>query len=135
MSDATKQRMTPQRRRILDELRGRHDHPTAEAVYEAVRADLPRVSLGTVYRNLDVLVRNGRAVRIDHGGAQARFDADTHPHYHVTCVNCGRVDDVDAPPLESLLRSAVSVSGYQITGVIVSFHGICALCQKSAGGG
>lgn len=135
MSDATKQRMTPQRRRILQELRGRQDHPTAEAVYEAVRADLPRVSLGTVYRNLNVLVRNGQAVRIDHGGAQARFDADTHPHYHVTCVNCGRVDDVDAAPLEPLLRPAAGVSGYEITGVNVSFQGICAICQKSAKGG
>lgn len=125
---STKRRMTPQRRRILDELTRRCDHPTADQIYDAVRADLPHISLGTVYRNLDVLVQEGLATRLDAPGGQARFDADTQPHYHVRCRRCGRVDDVVADALEPLLLPHAQCLDYEITGVRVEFEGLCSTC-------
>ena len=92
---------------------------------------MPHISLGTVYRNLDVLVQEGKVARLELGGAQARFDADTHPHYHVRCSACGRVDDVAAKALEALLLPQVQRLDYEITGVHVEFEGRCAECRTA----
>jgi Fur family transcriptional regulator, ferric uptake regulator len=132
MMKTRKQRMTPQRKRILDELCSRCDHPTAEEIYGAVRKALPRISLGTVYRNLDVLVRKGEVTRIECAGEQARFDADTRTHYHVKCVSCGRVDDVEAEPPEEMLLPGAQAPGYAITGVRVEYTGVCASCRRTS---
>ena len=70
-------------------------HPTADEVYQVVRKRLPRISLGTVYRNLDVLSESGEISRLDRCGAQYRFDGDLEQHYHIRCSSCGRVDDIE----------------------------------------
>jgi Fur family ferric uptake transcriptional regulator len=131
MEQVYAQRMTRQRQLILKELMGRCDHPTAEELFTAVRKSLPRISLGTVYRNLDVLVRGGLAVRLDRPGEQARFDADTHPHYHVECERCGRVDDVEADDLSALILPRVRAGGYRVKGVRVEFRGMCPACWEA----
>lgn len=131
MEHTTTHRMTRQRKLIFDELMGRCDHPTAEELFSAVRKSLPRISLGTVYRNLDVLVRSGCAVRLDRPGEQARFDADTRPHYHVECEGCGRVDDIEAVDLPPLLLPHVQAGGYRVTGVRVEFRGVCPACSQA----
>ena len=79
------QRVTRQRRVILEELRKLTSHPTAPALYEVVRRRLPRISLGTVYRNLELLARAGFIQRLDLQGAEARFDGNPEHHYHVRC--------------------------------------------------
>lgn len=131
-TEPPKQRMTRQRRLILDELSCRKDHPTADELYDAVRRRLPRISLGTVYRNLDVLVRNGLATRLDMGGAQARFDADVQPHYHVRCISCGRVDDIYGYLSHEVTLPPADSRGYEITGVRVEFEGVCPECRPQA---
>src|SRR5216117_3849696 len=88
-------RLTRPRRLILDVVRATEAHPTAALVYQRVRRRLPRVSLATVYRNLRVLAAEGfLAERADTGGL--RFDANSAPHAHFTCLVCGRIYDVPA---------------------------------------
>lgn len=123
------QRMTKQRRIILDELRKLTSHPTADELYEVVRQRLPRISLGTVYRNLDVLSENGEVLKLESAGSQKRFDGDTSQHCHVRCVSCGRVGDV----LEQLPEpdvSGVSAPGFTITHGVSEFYGVCEACRS-----
>jgi len=82
-------RMTHQRKVILEEMKKLEGHPTADEVYVRVRERLPRISLGTVYRNLDVLAASGLIRKIEPDFPQMRFDRNTHEHYHVTCMQCG----------------------------------------------
>ena len=84
--------MTRQRRVILQELQKVTTHPTADQVYDMVRKKLPRISLATVYRNLDLLAQDGLISKLD-GGAQLRFDGNPADHYHIRCTRCQRVDD------------------------------------------
>ncbi len=121
-------RMTRQRQLILDELKKTSFHPTAYDVYELVRKRLPNISLGTVYRNLDVLAANGLVRILELGRGQRRFDADLHDHYHVRCENCDRVENVPFEPLERLEKSIRESTDYHITGYHLEFLGICPGC-------
>jgi len=127
--DNKPQRMTKQRRIILEELRKLHSHPTADELYEIVRQRLPRISLGTVYRNLDVLSENGEVLKLESAGSQKRFDGDMHPHCHVRCVSCGKVGDVmDRVPEPEV--SEVSAPGFTITHGVTEFYGLCEDCRQ-----
>jgi Fur family ferric uptake transcriptional regulator len=123
------QRTTKQRRVILEELAKLKTHPTADEVYEAVRRRLPHVSLGTVYRNLDVLARSGAVTRMAPSEAPCRFDASISPHYHVTCTECGRVDDVWDLPDHVPIETPARLSGYEVAGHRLEFIGVCPECQ------
>ena len=101
MVQAAPHRQTRQRRLIYEAVATTSSHPTAEWVYATVRRALPRISLGTVYRNLQVLVEQGRLKAWSRGGA-TRFDADLAPHDHFFCQSCGLL--LDLPPGRALLR-------------------------------
>lgn len=90
-------RMTRQRAVILEELRKTKSHPTADELYSIVRERLPRISLGTVYRNLDFLADSGEIRRLEAAGSTKRFDGDISWHQHVRCLRCGRIGDVMQP--------------------------------------
>ena len=94
----TPQRNTRQRKVILEELKKLKCHPTATELYEAARSRIPKISLGTVYRNLELLASNGIIKKLEFSGAEARFDGNTSKHYHARCIHCGRVDDVCGLP-------------------------------------
>jgi Fur family transcriptional regulator, ferric uptake regulator len=128
MSIAGRQRHTRQRQVILEELRNLTSHPTAGALYDVVRRRLPRISLGTVYRNLELLARTGTIQKLEFGG-EARFDGCVARHDHLRCVRCGRVDDVSAPPLDLFEGAANDWGGYQILGHRLEFFGICPQCR------
>jgi Fur family ferric uptake transcriptional regulator len=115
---------------ILEELQKTTSHPTAVEVYEAVRRRMPKISLGTVYRNLDLLAGMGKIQKLDLGGSEARFDGTAEPHYHVRCVGCGRVDDVQAPPPGLVDPTLPDTAGYQILGLRLEFVGVCPRCQR-----
>ena len=120
-------RMTRQRRIILEELRKVDTHPTADEIYTLVRRRLPHISLGTVYRNLDVLVANSEALCLDNAGSQKRFDGAVHRHSHVRCIKCGRVGDIQGivpTPTTELL----SAHGFEILSGHVEFEGLCIHC-------
>ena len=132
MSDENQNRIirqTNQRKVILEELCKVTSHPTAGEVYEMVRKRLPRVSLGTVYRNLELLNDCGTIQKLDFGEPHKRFDGNPHPHYHICCSKCERVEDVHIPLNDILEDEAVKATGYEITGHHVSYTGICPDCQ------
>ena len=101
---------------------------TADQVYERVRRVMPRISLGTVYRNLEILCRAGLIKRLQTGGGQRQYDGGVHKHYHVRCVECGEVSDVPAEPFPDL-DAAVDVRGFRIIGHQLTFEGICDKCR------
>ena len=123
-------RLTTQRQIILEELSKVKTHPTASELYDMVRKRLPRIGLGTVYRNLELMAESGMILKIEVGGTQKRFDATTDEHYHIRCSSCGKVDDIDVPVVKELVAQATANSAYHIHGHHVEFTGICAECQK-----
>jgi Fur family ferric uptake transcriptional regulator len=126
--------MTHQRQVVLEEVRKTKLHLTADEIYERVRKRLPRISMGTVYRNLDLLVSCGLITRIDPGHPQMRFDGVAEEHYHLTCVRCGKVEDA---PVEitgndlNFLESALGrLTKYGIFGHKLEFYGLCSRCAQ-----
>jgi Fur family ferric uptake transcriptional regulator len=113
---------------ILEELQKVRSHPTASELHEIVRERLPKVSLGTVYRNLELLVQAGVVQKLG-GAAEARFDGDTEPHYHIRCLQCGRVDDVQDVPGYEPDQGAEGLLGYKLLGHRLEFLGFCPACR------
>ena len=126
-------RITRQRQIILEELRKVTSHPTADEVYEQVRRRLPRMSLGTVYRNLEILSADGTIRTLELAGKQKRFDGSPEEHDHVRCLGCGRIDDVPASPLASAAERIRKMLRYEITGRRLEFTGFCPKCRKTGG--
>ncbi len=125
-------RMTTQRRVILEELSKLKTHPTAAELCQIVRKRLPRISLGTVYRNLEVLSREGIIQKLEAGGQQMRFDGNVETHYHLRCLVCGRVADVDMELLSGVEEKVAGQHGFQVLGHHLEFFGVCPQCR---GGG
>jgi Fur family transcriptional regulator, ferric uptake regulator len=126
-------RMTAQRRIILEELRNVLTHPTAGEIYEIVRKRLPRISLGTVYRNLEILTEIGMIQKLEMAGTQKRFDGIVENHYHVRCIRCGRVDDVLAESIPMINEALAEASDYEILWHRLEFVGLCPRCKKEGG--
>jgi Fe2+ or Zn2+ uptake regulation protein len=126
---APPRRSTRQRRLVFEAVLETKSHPTAEWVYEAVRRAMPRVSLGTVYRNLQVLVEEGRLKSFVRGG-RIRYDADLEPHDHFSCERCGLLLDIpraiESLPGERKLRA----QGYAVSGRTLEYHGLCRRCRR-----
>ena len=122
-------RLTDQRQVLLEELRKVTTHPTAGELHDMVRQRLPRIGLATVYRNLELLSEYGFIRILGFGGEQKRFDGNPAPHYHIRCINCGRVDDILIPLIEDLDAQAEDCCNYTIMGHQLEFSGICADCN------
>lgn len=118
---------------MLDVLKASHEHPNAEEVYLAVKQQLPDISLGTVYRNLNLLEETGQIIRIQTGIGGDRFDAVTRMHPHLICTECGGVSDLDCQidKETELLRQALQTSGAQIQDVQIRAWGICGRCREN----
>lgn len=125
-------RLTSQRQVILEELKRVKSHPTANEVYDMVRKRLPRIGLGTVYRNLDLLAERGIINKLEVGGEQKRFDGDTSPHYHIRCVRCNRVEDIFIERDKKLEKKAATCCKYKILDHHIQFSGICSKCLPEA---
>lgn len=123
-------RLTTQRQIILEELGKVKTHPTANEVYDMVRKRLPRIGLGTVYRNLELMSETGIILKLEVGGTQKRFDATIDPHYHIRCLSCGKVNDIEIPVMEEINKTAAEISQYQVLGHHVEFSGICNDCSN-----
>jgi Fe2+ or Zn2+ uptake regulation protein len=124
-------RVTAPRHAVLEVVRGIKTHPTAEEVHRLVIRRAPGVSLGTVYRNLRLLVDAGLLGELP--GPRARFDANTRAHHHFTCLRCGRIADVEAPVAEpqsrALSKRVEARTGLTITHHKIDFFGRCRKCQ------
>lgn len=120
-----------QRELIQEFLRGRKDHPTADAVYANVRQQNPNISLGTVYRNLTLLAESGEVLRLNVGDGVDHFDADTSPHYHFVCRECGRVVDLEMSSIEGIVAAAGTNFDGHIQGHVTYFYGSCRHCKEN----
>jgi Fur family ferric uptake transcriptional regulator len=125
-----KLRMTPQRQIILEELQAVRTHPSADEIYAMVRKRLPRISLGTVYRNLEILSALGKIQRLEAGGALRRFDGNPEAHYHIRCTCCGKMVDAPCEVLDSLEEKLNGVAGFSVFGHSLEFLGLCAECRQ-----
>jgi len=123
-------RMTHQREVILDELGKCKNHPTADSLYERVKKRLPRISLATVYRNLEILSEAGMIKKLEISGRQKRFDWDLEQHDHIYCIQCHRVDNIDLDSDQKLTLPPGHEKGYKIAGCRIEFYGVCPACQK-----
>ncbi|MFW5996355.1 MAG: Fur family transcriptional regulator [Halanaerobiaceae bacterium] len=131
MANKTSTRMTKQRKAILNILRDTDIHPTADWIYEQVKKEIPNISLGTVYRNLNVLTEMGEIMALDYGSSYSRFDGNPNNHYHFKCEKCGNVFDVDLKVQNNLNEKATEKTGFAIRGHRLEFYGLCQDCQNN----
>lgn len=128
--EARGQRYTPQRAAVYRFLHATDVHPTAEEVFGTVRGELPGISLATVYKSLETLVRCGLAQKLTYGDSSARYDGRTDPHPHIRCLACGRVGDIPAHlPSAEVNRLSGRVGAFRVTGYRVELTGYCRACD------
>lgn len=121
-------RYSRQRELIFDAVKHTDRHPTAEMVYQWLKPENPNLSLGTVYRNLNLLVEEGYLNRM--AFPVERYDANTMPHPHFRCDKCGAVYDLELPYDRALDEQALLASGHDVRGHEVLFHGLCTECKQ-----
>ena len=120
-----------QREAIKNFLVTRYDHPTAETVYLNIRKEFPNISLGTVYRNLNLLAEIGEIQKLSSGIGPDRFDGNPAPHYHFICRHCGCVMDLTVSGLDHINILAGQDFDGEIEGHITYFYGTCPSCKAS----
>lgn len=121
-----------QRESIKRCLMQRADHPTADMIYSEIQKEYPNISLGTVYRNLNLLVELGEASKLVCGDGYDRFDPDTESHYHFVCRKCGAVSDLKMTLLKDLEHLASVYTNGTIEGHSMLFYGTCERCRSLA---
>ncbi len=124
-----KLRRSRQRDRILELLHYTDQHPTAGWLYDRLKQEFPNLSLGTVYRNLGILVEQGTVRKLDSGSTFDRFEINRGDHVHVVCRTCGRIEDVDMVQTAELQRAAHEQTGMTIVGQRIELFGICDRCE------
>ena len=126
-----KRNNSKKRQAIYEYLCSVTDHPTAEMVYSALKPEIPELSLGTVYRNLAVLLEDGQIITVGKVDGQERYDARTTPHAHFVCRKCRGVLDVFLPDVVSGLYGQVDEKfGYLAEGYTLTLHGLCDECRE-----
>jgi Fur family peroxide stress response transcriptional regulator len=126
-------RRSRQRERLLELLEGTDTHPTAEWLHRRLKKEFPSLSMGTVYRNLGILVRQGKAARLELGNSSDRFEANTSSHCHFVCERCGSVADLALELDESLPRRVERETGLEVRSHRAQFYGLCARCAAHRG--
>lgn len=120
-------RNTKQRELVLDAVRARRDHPTADEIYLDVRRHDGKISRGTVYRNLSVLCESGDITHVKVPSAD-RYDLRLDRHYHFFCVRCGKVTDVPITYNSGYDEEAESETGFEVIRHRTIFEGLCSEC-------
>jgi len=123
-------RKSQQRERILEILKETKSHPTADWVYMKLKEEIPELSLGTVYRNLKVLMEQGHIQKLPLGSTFDRFEAKIAPHYHLVCEKCGLVEDFEMPHYSTINSQAEKMSAFKISRHRIDFFGLCEKCQN-----
>lgn len=120
-----------QREMIYEQVKNFPIHPTADEVYNALKNDNPNLSLGTVYRNLNLLSDMGMLMKINIANGKDRFDGRTDLHYHMVCSHCGKVFDVELDIEDAIAKKILSDEGHTITNVTLNLTGICRGCSET----
>lgn len=126
------QRLTQQRKIILEELQKVYSHPTAEEIYEMVKPRLPRISLATIYRNLDALEEAGLVLKLQaKNNGKARYDGDTKKHCHLVCKSCGKVIDVFDCNVK-INSDEIKQKGFFVISDHLELPGLCKKCNPNS---
>jgi len=125
-------RSSRQRDVVLETVRSTFEHPTAEWIFRMTRKRLPRVGLGTVYRNLKALVDEGLIREVRSADEAVRYDGNTGEHYHIRCVSCDRVSDLPVSVDRTIEQRARYATNYAIMGHEVEVRGVCPGCQRAS---
>lgn len=126
-------RLTPQRVAICEVLARSRNHPTAYQIHRRLRRRFPTMSLATVYKTMDALVRLGLVSALgDAGDGMVHYDGATDPHINLVCLSCHRVQDLEDVAVEDLHAQVVARSGYVLRGARLVYYGLCPDCQRKA---
>lgn len=125
-------RNTIQRELVLQAVNEMRRHVTADEVYEFIKQEHPRIGRGTVYRNLGNLVQDGLIRRVEVPEGPDRFDFTRKEHYHVRCVECGEVFDVDMDVIPDIEKRIRDTHGIEFISYDISFKGICPTCREKS---
>lgn len=128
--EANGQRLTEQRAAVFRFLYGNTEHPTADEVFTAVRSQISDISLATVYKALETLVTCGLATKLSYADGSARYDPRTDDHFHVRCLACGMVRDVQGSSVSGALPSIHPSDGFRVEGYRLEVVGYCATCSR-----
>jgi Fe2+ or Zn2+ uptake regulation protein len=125
-----KYKKSRQRKRVYELLQGTGTHPTASWIYDQLKDEFPDLSMGTVYRNLNILVEQGFVRKIDFGSTFDRYDANTEPHYHFICERCSSITDLALPIDNSLHEKVESSTNMKVNRHRIEFYGLCEKCSE-----
>ncbi|MBS3162769.1 transcriptional repressor [Candidatus Woesearchaeota archaeon] len=117
-----KKRTTLQKVKILEYLQSVYTHPTAEVVYEYVKKEIPMISLGTVYRNLNALADDNEIIRLEVNG-EFRYDANNCGHVHLICTKCSSIED-------KALREKFTFGKFNVHCYSLIVKGTCEKCSR-----
>lgn len=123
-------RLTKQRQAILDVFADEKVHLSAEEVFMLVKAVQPGISLGTVYRNLDLLTRQGVLSQFILADGTRKYERASEHHHHLICINCGGAEDIPDCPLNQKIKSYTKEKNFRVVRHSFEVYGICADCQK-----
>lgn len=124
-------RQSAQRDRILEVLKTTDSHPTADWLYSQLKSEFPKLSPGTVYRNLGILQEMGKVKKIQYGSTFDRFEANLSDHYHLICESCNSITDINLPACKDILNKAEALSNFSINYHQIEFYGICLSCRRT----
>lgn len=124
------ERCSRQREEILKTLKGTTTHPTAEWLYFKVKGKIPKLSLGTVYRNLNYLYQNGDIKKYNFGTPFEHFDGNISSHQHFVCRGCGKIYDLFLDLEKELIAKSRKIKKFRVEKIEVEFHGFCSGCLK-----
>jgi Fur family peroxide stress response transcriptional regulator len=127
----TEEKLTRQRDAVLQVIRSREDHPTANEIFQAARQHLPTISYATVYNSLRFLKEAGLVHEIKFGDGASRYDRETDRHDHAICNDCGKLVDFDLPQAADLMQAAARKSKFQPASVHLTLRGTCPDCRKA----
>ncbi len=123
-------RLTKQRAAVLRAL-GDRTHLSAEAILGRVREEMPGVSLGTIYRTLDILREIGLVQVFSYAGSAARYEAALDKHHHLLCTSCRQLIDIRTPDIGELARSLAEREGFDEVDFALTIVGRCRSCCSS----
>ena len=124
------EKLTRQRQAVLQVIREREDHPTANDIFAAARVRLPGISYATVYNSLRFLKEAGLVHEIRFGDNASRYDRETDRHDHALCSRCGKLVDFDLPQTAALMRAAARRSKFKAESVHLTLKGLCPACRE-----
>lgn len=124
-------KVTPQRIAVYDILKNTKEHPSVDMLYSKLQPEYPTMSLATVYKSLEVFKELGLVQELNVGEDKFRYDANVNQHPHITCIACGKVEDVCDEMLFDLASQVEKETGYQLTNQQLYFFGYCPGCKRS----